>query len=230
VTRRPAAVVFDIGETLVDESRHWGEWADWLGVPRHAFMAALGAVIARGDHHRRVFELVRPGFDVEAELRRRSDAGWRYRIEPADFYPDALPCLAALKARGFLVGLAGNQPQEAEAALHEAGLEADFIAASARWGVEKPDPRFFARVAEEARLTPARIAYVGDRIDNDVLPAGRAGMLAVFIRRGPWGFVHAALPEAAKADLRIEHLAELPELLGPRLATGSGIGSATSSS
>src|SRR6266446_6422224 len=27
-------VVFDVGETLIDESRMWGEWADWLGVPR----------------------------------------------------------------------------------------------------------------------------------------------------------------------------------------------------
>ncbi len=39
-------VVFDVGETLVDESRMWGEWADWLGVTRLAFFAALGAVIA----------------------------------------------------------------------------------------------------------------------------------------------------------------------------------------
>jgi FMN phosphatase YigB (HAD superfamily) len=27
------AVFFDIGETLVDESRSWLGWADWLGVP-----------------------------------------------------------------------------------------------------------------------------------------------------------------------------------------------------
>ena len=26
------AVVFDVGETLVDESREYGTWADWLGV------------------------------------------------------------------------------------------------------------------------------------------------------------------------------------------------------
>lgn len=29
------AVVFDVGETLVDETREHGTWADWLGrVPR----------------------------------------------------------------------------------------------------------------------------------------------------------------------------------------------------
>ncbi len=29
------AVVFDVGETLVDETREYGTWADWLGVPKH---------------------------------------------------------------------------------------------------------------------------------------------------------------------------------------------------
>jgi hypothetical protein len=33
------AVVFDVGETLIDETREDGTWADWLGVPRHTFSA-----------------------------------------------------------------------------------------------------------------------------------------------------------------------------------------------
>ena len=49
------AVFFDVGETLVDESRMWGEWADWLGVPRFTFFAVLGAVIARGEFAGRLF-------------------------------------------------------------------------------------------------------------------------------------------------------------------------------
>lgn len=38
------AVVFDVGECLVDETREYGTWADWLGVPRHTFSAVFGAV------------------------------------------------------------------------------------------------------------------------------------------------------------------------------------------
>ena len=41
-------VVFDVGETLVDETRVWSTWADVVGIPRLTFMAVLGAVIARG--------------------------------------------------------------------------------------------------------------------------------------------------------------------------------------
>jgi hypothetical protein len=40
------AVWFDVGETLIDESRQYGTWADWLRVPRHTFSAMFGAVIA----------------------------------------------------------------------------------------------------------------------------------------------------------------------------------------
>ena len=210
---RLRAVVFDLGETLVDETRHWGEWADWLGVTRFAFFAAFGAVVDRGWNHREVFELVAPGFDYAAEHARREAAGWRYTLEPSDFYPDALPCLREARAAGLKVGIAGNQPEAAETALAALGVPADFVASSARWGVEKPDPGFFAKVAEAAGEPPAAIAYVGDRLDNDVLPAKAAGMVAVFIRRGPWGLIHAASPDAGKADLRIERLDGLATLL-----------------
>ena len=42
------AVAFDIGETLLDDTREFGAWADWLGVPRHTFSTVLGAVTAAG--------------------------------------------------------------------------------------------------------------------------------------------------------------------------------------
>lgn len=210
---RISAVVFDVGETLVDETRHWGEWADWLGVTRLTLFAALGVAIERGWPHRRVFDMVRPGIDVEAEHRRRRQAGWRYTIEPTDFYPDALPCLAELHRRGYRIGLAGNQPEESEPALAAVGVPADFIASSARWGVEKPDQAFFAKLAEAAGAPPERIVYVGDRLDNDVVPARRAGMTAAWLRRGPWAVVQAGWREAAEASLTLESLADLSAAL-----------------
>ena len=164
---RIRCVVFDVGETLVDETRHWGDWADWMGVPRLTFFAAFGAVAERGWQHRRVFELVRPGFDYAAEHARRKAAGWRYTLEPHDFYPDALPCLTALRVAGFRIGIAGNQPEAAETSLAALGVPADFIASSARWGIEKPDPGFFAKVVEAAGVPAHAIAYVGDRLDKD---------------------------------------------------------------
>ena len=69
------AVVFDVGECLVDESREYGTWADWLDVPRHTFSAVFGAVIAKGLDYRETFQVFRPGFDLEKARQQRADAG-----------------------------------------------------------------------------------------------------------------------------------------------------------
>jgi HAD superfamily hydrolase (TIGR01549 family) len=209
-------VVFDVGETLIDEGRNYSEWADFLGVPHHTFFAALGSVIERGRPHYSVFELIRPGFDLKAARAEREATGWRYLFEPGDFYPDAMPCLAELRTLGYRIGVAGNQPEAAEPALAAAGVRADFIASSARWGVEKPSPDFFAKVIETAGRPPAEIAYVGDRLDNDVLPAKAAGMTTVFLRRGPWGYIQSIRPEAAEANIRLDSLADLAKALSGR--------------
>jgi FMN phosphatase YigB (HAD superfamily) len=208
------AVFFDVGETLVCEDGVWGAWADWYGVPRLTFFGALGAVIERRAHHLTVFDSFDPGFSLAAAEAARAAAGRSYVLSRADLYPDAVPCLAALKAAGYVVGVSGNQPPDvSEALVRSLGLDLDVVASSAAWGVEKPDPAFFARVASAAGMGPEEIAYVGDRVDNDVLPAKAAGMTAVFLRRGPWGYVHALWPEAAAADLHVASLAELPEAL-----------------
>jgi len=197
-------VVFDVGETLVDETRMWSLWADWLEVRPHVLFAALGSLIERGEHHRNVFEMLRPGADP-------ARSGVVDDLEAGDLYPDAAPCLRELDRRGLRVGIAANQ-SESTARIFE-NLPVAFVASSARWQVHKPSPLFFCKLVEEAQAPADTIAYVGDRLDNDVLPALEAGMMAIFLRRGPWGYLHALRPEAARAHLRIEGLAELPDAL-----------------
>ena len=103
------AVVFDVGETLVDETREYGTWADWLGVPRHAFSSVFGAVIASGRDYRDAFQYFRPGFDLAAERQVRAEAGQPETFSEGDLYADARPCLEALRGMGVWVGIAGNQ-------------------------------------------------------------------------------------------------------------------------
>jgi FMN phosphatase YigB (HAD superfamily) len=197
-------VVFDLGETLVDETENWGRWADYLVVPRLTFFAALGAVIAARRPHTDVFELFRPGFRIEDEAPLKAAAGLPWGFSQDDLYPDALSALQDLRAAGYRLAVMANQPVEAMTFLQT--LPVDQFATSAGWGVAKPDPAFFARVAAEVGAAPGDIAYVGDRVDNDVLPARRAGMLAVHLRRGPWGVLQADWPEAAHAHLRLTTL------------------------
>jgi len=187
------AVVFDVGETLIDETGMWERAADVAGVPRFTLMGVLGGLAARGEHHNDVWEIL----GVE-----HPPSAWA----PEDFYPDALPCLRALRQTGLLVGAAGNVPAGYEEPLRE---HVDLLGSSGLWGVEKPAPEFFERIVEESGRAASEVAYVGDRVDNDVVPALAAGMVAVHIRRGPWGHLH----EPPAGAIRIRSLFELPEAL-----------------
>ena len=153
-----SAVVFDVGETLVDETRH-AETGD----PTRPFATA-------------------------------------------DLHADALPCIAALRRRGLRIGAAGNMR-----AVHEDFLRdhVDVVGSSERWGVWKPSPEFFDRVLELVGSEPGAVAYVGDRVDNDVVPALAAGLVAVHVRRGAWAHRHPT-PAGVPA---IDSLDELPGVL-----------------
>jgi len=205
------AVVFDVGETLIDESRLYAAWADWLGVPQFTFAVVLGSVIGSGRDHRDVFALL--GFDYEREAAARTAAGIVGGFGPEDLYPDVRPCLDALRADGHAIGVVGNQPARAEAQLNQLALPVDLVATSAGWGVSKPAPAFFRRVATAMGRDPADIVHVGDRVDNDVVPAATAGMVSVFLRRGPWAAIQRGRPEADRARITIDPLAELPAAL-----------------
>jgi HAD superfamily hydrolase (TIGR01549 family) len=207
------AVCFDVGETLIDETRHWIEWADFIGVPAMTLFTAIGVTMERGQSLRHVFEIFKPGMDPATARKLRAAQGWVYDFTAQDLYPDAIPCLTALRERGYKVLIAGNQPVEAEAALARLDVPADLIASSAGWGVSKPDQRFFAKVIDAAGVPAESIAYVGDRLDNDVLPSLAAGMRAVFVRRGPWGWMHAERPEIEQAHIRLCSLLDLPDRL-----------------
>lgn len=220
------AVWFDVGEVLINESREYGTWADWLGVPRHTFSAVFGAVIASGRDYRDVFQYFRPGFDLDAERQSRLEAGLGEYLNAQDLYPDVRPCLKVLHDSGYFVGIAGNQTARAGRFIRELNLPVDVIATSDDWDAAKPSVEFFAKLKAVSGHSSQEILYVGDRLDNDIAPALSAGLMTAWIRRGPWGFIldqrlAASISGAAvEANLIIDSLSELPhaihETLSPR--------------
>ncbi|MFF7994775.1 HAD family hydrolase [Kitasatospora xanthocidica] len=202
------SVVFDIGETLTSDTRYWGDWARWLGVPQHTLSALVGMVVAEGRDNADAIRIVRPGVDVGAEWRAREAAGQGDYLDETDLYPDVRPALSRLRKAGLWVGIAGNQNAQVSGLLQGLGLPADAITTSAEWGVAKPNPRFFERVIEWAPGEPHEIVYVGDHPANDIAPAREAGLRAAHLRRGPIGLA-AAAPDA---DWTVNSLAELADL------------------
>lgn len=201
----------DVGETLIDETRIWSIWADELGVPRLTFLAALGAVIERGGEHRDVFPIF--GAD-DWQLRLASVEGAYGGFQTDDLYADALPALVGLTDAGYRLAIVANQPEARAEQLRAIGIETDVMAMSEGIGLYKPDPAFFAKALElMGGPEPASVAYVGDRVDNDVLPSAAAGMRAVWIRRGPWGVIQR-LPDGVHPALSVDSLHELVERIG----------------
>jgi HAD superfamily hydrolase (TIGR01549 family) len=206
-------VVLDVGETLVDETRVFHTWAEIFGLPDFTLMAVLGGSITNGEKPedwRRFFELIQqPEWqDNQPAFDRRYGA-----LRPSDLYPDALRSIEALTAAGYQVAITANQPARRTGELRALGVGLDVVAMSDELGVHKPDPAFFARTLELIGSPDAgEVAYVGDRVDNDVRPAAEAGLRAIWIRRGPWGFLHDDTDR--RAHLVVRSLDELVERIG----------------
>ncbi len=181
-----------------------------LGIPQFTLMAVLGGSISgeeKAEDWARFFDLLE-----QPEWRdRRPEVEDRFGgFSQEDLYPDALPALGALRERGYRLAITANQPARRHEELVALGVDVEVMAMSEAMGVSKPDPAFFARTLELLGSPhPAMVAYVGDRVDNDVQPSHAAGMRAVWIRRGPWGYLHEDREGAA--DLVVRSLDELVE-------------------
>ena len=197
---------FDVGETLIDETRVWETWADVLGIPRFTFMAAFGAVLARGGDHRQVFDLVgRPDWrQHEAALNEAFGT-----FVSTDLYSDAVQALDSLRAARYRIAVFANQPGTRSEELLAIDIRADAMAMSDELGVQKPAPEFFARAVAMMGVHPADVAYVGDRLDNDVRPSAEAGLRPVWLRRGPWAAIANGIPP--HGTLVVDSLLELVE-------------------
>jgi len=206
-------VVLDVGETLIDETRVFHTWAQIFGLPDFTVMGVLGGSIAtadRPDGWRGFFELLqRPEWRDQQPAFEDRYGGFR----ADDLYPDALPAIESLRAAGYRVAITANQPARRHAELEALGIRVDAMGMSDAMGVAKPDPAFFARTLELlGSPDPASVAYVGDRVDNDVRPSVAAGMRAVWIRRGPWGYLQEDTD--GRAHLVVQSLDELVSRMG----------------
>jgi putative hydrolase of the HAD superfamily len=103
-------------------------------------------------------------------------------------YPDALPALEELRARGLRTVVVSNWDASLHERLAETGLAplVDGAVASAELGHAKPDPRIFAHALELAGVPPEAALHAGDTLEADVEGALAAGLHAVLVARdGP---------------------------------------------
>jgi FMN phosphatase YigB (HAD superfamily) len=214
-----AGILFDVGYCLMDESARLAHALAWLtealdgvGHPRRReeLHAAYRAACRRpepGEPSLLVQMLRSLGISPETTAAVRRGVPWD--AVPLDAYPETLATLRGLRAAGFRLGVLANQPASARADLAKAGIVAlcDGVWLSGAVGLTKPDPAFFRLALDAWALPSRRVAYVGDRPDNDVAPAKRLGLAAVRLCRGPHAD-QAPRTDAERADVEARDLTE----------------------
>lgn len=86
------------------------------------------------------------------------------------------------------------------------------VIASAEEGVAKPDKRIFEIALERSMCSPTEAVMIGDRIDNDIIPAKKMGMATIWVKQG-FGKYWTITNESEKADFEVNNLTELLALL-----------------
>jgi putative hydrolase of the HAD superfamily len=186
-----AAVCIDMGSVVVDERHTWGLWqsltvkdlrANGHRVDRRRLLEALRDAMRAHAPRASQQALIALGADPA-----RAQAVWSHvtnRDRPLAYAATALERLAAR----YRLVMVANQGLHARGLLEAAGLDRYFseLLLSDELGIAKPDERIFRMALDHLGVEPSRVAMLGDRLDLDVEPSRRLGMLAIRIRRGPF--------------------------------------------
>ena len=196
---------FDMGSTLIDERVAYEYWLQEI--------ARLS-----GTSHTHVYELAlhfykqnQKGDREAARLLGVPLPEWPTQREC--LYEDAIPCLMGLSKK-YKIGIIANQLPGAQRRLARYGLLSyvDVVVTSAEAGVAKPDPGIFRLALQAGNCSPAAAVMIGDRIDNDILPANALGFHTVWIRRG-FGQYWSFTQESEHPDYTISNLCDLNNIL-----------------
>jgi putative hydrolase of the HAD superfamily len=89
--------------------------------------------------------------------------------------------LGELTNEGLILGLAANQPTSTLVKMERLGIAQHFTykEVSGSINLRKPDPRLLLHACDGLGVEPHEAIMVGDRIDNDIVPARMLGMAAI---------------------------------------------------
>lgn len=196
---------FDIGSTLVDESKCIQNRCQIITSennidPQEFYDKVLE--FAKNDAH--AVKCAAKYYGVEIPK-------WNTALE--HLYPNVDSVLKALSNK-YKLGIIANQCLGAKDRLDNWGIGKyfDVIALSAEEGCAKPDLKIFEIALERADCKPDEAVMIGDRLDNDIVPAKQIGMKTIWIKQG------FAVDQKAKSametpDCEIIYLTELLKIL-----------------
>lgn len=198
-------IFFDVGTTLVDETEAYNhrirDAIDGTDISFQQFNEKrifFAKQNLKGDLEAiKYFGLFKPSWHKEDEVP----------------YPNSEEILKHLCSKGYKIGIIANQSLGTAERLEKWGLlkYIDVVAASAELGVAKPDRAIFDQALEMAECAAQEAVMIGDRLDNDISPAKKLGMKAIWVRQGFAVYQNLQLAEC-QPDYIVDNLSELKEL------------------
>ena len=176
-------IFFDIGYTLVNEDNVWVERCREQAATEQARQMGICAETLMEDI-RTASVLFKPHWKyVIAKYAFTESAEYKSQFET--LYGDTRSVLEELSKR-FCLGIIANQSGDLLARLRNWDIDKYFstIISSADYGFSKPDKRLFTAALEKSGCAACNAVMVGDRLDNDILPANELGFQTVRIKQG----------------------------------------------
>lgn len=198
-------IYFDVGSTIIDESAAYEhrmkEIAESAGTTYESVYTSAVAFYKQNQK----------GDKEAAKLLGVELTKWHEEDEV--LYSDAARCLELL-SRKYKIGIIANQSPGTKARLEKHGIlrYIDLVVASAEEGVAKPDRRIYEIALNRSNCEPGEAVMVGDRIDNDIVPAKALGMHTIWIRQG-FGRYWKIKEEIEKPDFTVDNLTEITGIL-----------------
>lgn len=202
--------IFDYGGTLDTGGQHWGK-VIWHAYERQQVPVSEEAFRDAYVHAERTLgrnPIIQPDFTfyktIETKIRIQleylqekndvSSVSYYLKKLTDDLY--ALTCKETAKSREVLLQLKQQYPMvlvsnfygNIATVLKEFKLDGifDTIIESAVVGVRKPDPQIFTLGVEALGMRPDEVVVVGDSMDKDIIPAGKAGCHTVWFKGEGW--------------------------------------------
>jgi HAD superfamily hydrolase (TIGR01549 family) len=221
--KRITAILFDIGWPIVDETVLEREIFSFLVKRLESYLAIeINAVEVERIKRKAVscfapsmisyfiWHYVQPDKKLYYKLREefgRHDFFPYYRLQSGII--DVLKRLSG----HFELGYAANQRREIHKFLDAHGVSPYFSSrlVSEEIGYAKPDQRLFTEVMKKMNIAPEETAMVGDRLDNDIIPAKMLGLTTIQLLIGPHRDQKPRDPREIP-DYRIEDIRQISDL------------------
>lgn len=192
---------FDIGSTLVDESKAY----------EHRIRDTIkNRDISYERFYNAMVDFAKQGLNAYNEAVRffgLNRTPWHSEDEV--LYPETVSALYALSKR-YKIGIIANQLPGTQERLNKMGI-GEYICltvSSAEADIAKPDPAIFRLALERADCEAKNSVMIGDRLDNDIIPAKQLGMHTIWVKQGFGGMADIKNTENI-ADHTVKSIGEI---------------------